>query len=207
MKKKTLEDVFDEYSDLTFALDQLSFDYSREIDRLGILPVYKDVIEEYAKINEDELKQTIADFENRIIESLRDLIKYLKVVCKFIKSENAILPEEDIKRINRSHYWIEHDYRSIFVRIELKRKYYSDEWNFSKIDFSEIEDEKEKLDSAINEYNENNLKSVDYKLQGVYEIRKILKKQQEEFYREQEKKMKKEEREYEAYYEKHKYDI
>ena len=60
---------------------------------------------------------------------------------------------------------------------------------------------------AIKEYNENNLKLVDYKLQGVYEIIDAAIEQRKEFYRKQKKKMEKEEREFEAYYEKHKDDI
>lgn len=211
MKKKTLKGYFKEYKDLSKALCRATFDYSREVGHLDMLPLHKDVYEikseEYVT-KENELKQSIVDLENQITGLLQDTIKHIKSICKALKKENSALSEEDVKSINRLyHFWIEYDYSESFVRIELKRKHYSDVWDFSEIDFSEIEDEKEKLDSAIKEYNENNLKSVESKLQDVHEIREILKKRQDEFWAEQRKKMKKEQREFEAYYEKHKDDI
>ena len=207
MKKKTLKDAFKQYEDLMFALQRVISDYARSLSKLHKLPGFKDIIKEYAEMNEDDLKQDIVNFENQLIELMQDIANHIKDVCKLLKRENTALSEEDIESLNKYHRWGLQDYITSITQIEFKKDLFPDLWDYSKIDFSEIDNENEKLDSAIKEYNENNLKLVEYKLQGVYEIIEIVIEQRKEFLREQEKKMKKEQREFDAYYEKHKDDI
>lgn len=178
-KKKTLKDFFDEYDELTFVMRRVTFDYSREIDALSMLPwrrdIYKEIKPEEYDAKENELKQSIDSFENQIIGLIQDNSKFIKSLCKALKRENAALTEKSIATINSSHYWIEFYYTEALFQIAFKRKYYSDVHDFSNIDFSELEAEKKKLSSAINEYNENILKSVDYKMTNVFDIRKQVK--------------------------------
>lgn len=60
----------------------------------------------------------------------------------------------------------------------LEREY--KEWDFSKVNFSQTDTEKMKLNIAIKKYNDNSLKLMDYKLYDVFEAQRIAKEEADE---------------------------
>lgn len=53
-------------------------------------------------------------------------------------------------------------------------------WDFSKVNFSQTDTEKMKLNIAIKKYNDNSLKLMDYKLYDVFEAQRIAKEEADE---------------------------
>ena len=91
---------------------------------------------------------------------------------------NAI-ENAEANQVNRMHISTIGDYSTCIQRLKsLEREY--KEWDFSKVNFSQTDTEKMRLNIAIKKYNESNLKLMDYKLYDVFEAQRIAKEEADE---------------------------
>lgn len=89
------------------------------------------------------------------------------------------MQEAETNQVNRMHISTMGDYNTCIQRLKSLEKEYK-EWDFSKVNFSQTDTEKMKLNIAIKKYNDNNLKLMDYKLYDVFEAQRIAKEEADE---------------------------
>ena len=171
---------FKTYHDLMYKLSNLYFDYYRSFNQLEQQIFKESVLNEKVSDREkEEIENKISDLENNISKILSSISSHLKIMEILLKKENVALQETEVNQVNRMHISTMGDYNTCIQRLKsLEREY--KEWDFSKVNFSQTDTEKMKLNIAIKKYNDNNLKLMDYKLYGVFEAQRIAKEEADE---------------------------
>lgn len=178
-ENKVLES-FKIYQDLMYKLSNLYFDYSVTFNQLEQQVFKESVLNEKVSDEEkEEIENKISYLENNISKVQSLISSHLKIMETLLKKENSALQEMEAEKINRMHISIMEDYNICIQLLKsLERKY--KEWDFSKVNFSQIDTEKMKLNIAIKRYNDNNLKLMNYKLYDIFEAQKIAKEEANE---------------------------
>lgn len=178
-ENKVLES-FKTYHDLMYKLSNLYFDYSVTFNQLEQQVFKESVLNEKVSDEEkEEIENRISYLENNISKVQSLVSSHLKIMETLLKKENSALQETEAEKINRMHVSIMEDYNICIQLLKsLERKY--KEWDFSKVNFSQIDTEKMKLNIAIKRYNDNNLKLMNYKLYDIFEAQKIAKEEANE---------------------------
>lgn len=178
-ENKVLES-FKIYHDLMYKLSNLYFDYSVTFNQLEQQIFKESVLNEKVSGEEkEEIENKISYLENNISKVQSLISSHLKIMETLLKKENSALQETEAEKINRMHISIMEDYNICIQLLKsLERKY--KEWDFSKVNFSQIDTEKMKLNIAIKRYNDNNLKLMNYKLYDIFEAQKIAKEEANE---------------------------
>lgn len=168
------------YHDLMYKLSNLYFDYSVTFNQLEQQIFKESVLNEKVSDEEkEEIENKISYLESNISKVQSLISSHLKIMETLLKKENGALQETEAEKINRMHISIMEDYNICIQLLKsLERKY--KEWYFSKVNFSQIDTEKMKLNIAIKRYNDNNLKLMNYKLYDIFEAQKIAKEEANE---------------------------
>lgn len=178
-ENKVLES-FKIYHDLMYKLSNLYFDYSVTFNQLEQQVFKESVLNEKVSDEEkEEIENKISYLENNISKVQSLISSHLKIMETLLKKENSALQETEAEKINRMHISIMEDYNICIQLLKSLERNYK-EWDFSKVNFSQIDAEKMKLNIAIKRYNDSNLKSVDYKLYDIFEAQKIAKEEANE---------------------------
>lgn len=171
---------FKTYHDLMYKLSNLYFDYYRAFNQLEQQVFKESVLNEKVSDEEKEdIENKISDLENNISKILSSISSHLKIMEILLKKENVALQETEANQVNRMHISTMRDYNICIQRLKSLEKEYK-EWDFSKVNFSQTDTEKMKLNIAIKKYNDNNLKLMDYKLYDVFEAQRIAKEEADE---------------------------
>ena len=179
-KENKILESFKIYHSLMYKLSNLYFDYYRAFNQLEQQIFEESVLNEKISDEEkEEVENKISDLEDNISKVLVSISSHLKIMEALLKKENNALQEKEAKKINRMHISTMGDYNSCIQRLKSLEKEY-EKWDFSKVDFSQTDAEKMKLNIAIKKYNDNNLKMMDYKLYDVFEAQKIAKEEADE---------------------------
>ena len=171
---------FKTYHDLMYKLSNLYFDYYRAFNQLEQQVFKESVLNEKVSAEEkEEIENKISDLENNISKILSSISSHLKIMEILLKKENVALQETEANQVNRMHISTMGDYNICIQRLKSLEKEYK-EWDFSKVNFSQTDTEKMKLNIAIKKYNDNNLKLMNYKLYDVFEAQRIAKEEADE---------------------------
>lgn len=168
METKIVED-FKKYQQLMLTLDSL---YSRYLSLLRRVEVRFDrerVLNE--KISDEEMsdiEQEVLDLELKIEDAAKELNEHVRLMKDDLARENVALPESEINKVNSRHIRAMEYYNSCFHRLDTLKSWHPD-YDFFEIDFSVLESKKRELNIAIQKYNNNNLRLMDYKLISVKE--------------------------------------
>lgn len=179
-KKSKVLESFKTYHDLMYKLSNLYFDYCGTFNQLEQQIFKESVLNEKVSDEEKgEIENKISDLENNISKVQSSISSHLKIMETLLKKENCALRETEAKKVNRMHISTMGDYNTCIQRLKSLEKEY-EEWDFSKVSFSQIDAGKMKLNIAIKKYNDNNLKLMDYKLYDILEAQKIAKEEANE---------------------------
>ena len=176
MKSTILED-FKIYQSLIAELRALVFQYRQAFKQLEN-QVYKESILNERISNQDKkrVERRIFLLQERINGMLPEIEDHIQKMKNHLENEYIALTESEVEEINRKHISTMTLYINCVIELEDLKKNYKD-WDFSCVSFYKVDAEKAKLNSAIQQYNNTNLRLMDYK---VYEVSEALKAARDE---------------------------
>lgn len=176
MESIILED-FKVYQALMAELRSLVSQYRRAFKQLEN-QVYRESIlnEEISDTDKKIVERRIFLLQERIDGLLPEIEDHIQKMKNHLKNEYVALTETEVEEVNRKHISTMTLYVSCVVELEDLEKDYKD-WDFSCVSFYRVDAEKAKLNSAIQQYNNTNLRLMDYK---IYEVPEALKAARDE---------------------------
>lgn len=173
-------EAFKTYQTLVHELHKLYFQYVQLFNQLTRQYILEATFDE--SISEEEKSQTtdsIVQLEDDIQAIKTEISKHLQFMEFLLKRENVALQERAVFHLNRSHISTMVEYQTCITQFKNLQIQYED-YDFSKIDLYSLEVEKTKLNIAIKEYNDKNLRLMDYKLYDISELLAIAKEESNE---------------------------
>lgn len=176
MESIILED-FKVYQALMAELRSLVSQYRRAFKQLEN-QVYRESIlnEEISDTDKKIVERRIFLLQERIDGLLPEIEDHIQKMKNHLKNEYVALTETEVEEVNKKHISTMTLYVSCVVELEDLEKDYKD-WDFSCVSFYRVDAEKAKLNSAIQQYNNTNLRLMDYK---IYEVPEALKAARDE---------------------------
>lgn len=168
METKIIED-FKKYRQLMQTLSSLYFKYLSLLRRIEVRFDREQVLNEKISDKEmSEIEQDVLDLELTIEDVIRELNEHIRYMKDNLAKENVALTELAVTETNSRHVDAMEYYNNCFYRLDSLKARHPD-YDFSKIDFSVLESKKRELNIAIQRYNDNNLRLMNYKLISVKE--------------------------------------
>ena len=173
-------EAFKTYQSLIHELHKLYFQYIQLFNQLNRQCILEATFGE--SVPEEEKSQTddnVVKLEEDIQKIKSEISKHLQFMEFLLKRENVALQERAVFHLNRSHISTMVEYQTCITQFKNLQIQYED-YDFSKIDLYSLEVEKTKLNIAIKEYNDKNLRLMDYKLYDISELLAIAKEESNE---------------------------
>lgn len=170
-------EAFKTYQSLIHELHKLYFQYIQLFNQLNRQCILEATFGE--SVPEEEKSQTddnVVKLEEDIQKIKSEISKHFQFMEVLLKRENVALQERAVFNLNRSHISTMLEYQTCIQQFK-NLQIQNEDYDFSKIDLSPLEIEKKKLNIAIKEYNDKNLKLMDYKLYDVFEVQAIVKEE------------------------------
>lgn len=175
-KENKLLIAFAKYKKLFEKLGSLYFQYRDYLNTLGQQIIRESILNEKVSDDEkEEIKNKIADLEIKIKSVKNEIENQIQIINSILEKEEPVI-ERACEKINRNHIDVMMQYNMCIAILKGLEKEYKD-LDFSKVDFSQIDKAKMKLNIGIKKYNEIKLKKVEYKLLDTFEAQKIAREE------------------------------
>ena len=168
---------FKYYQKLMFDLDILCFQYKQLLSQKNVMLHNERALNEAMSDKEKaKMDYEIGKIKAAIDSLIITITKHLARMNGHLENESVALQKSEVDEINSDHVDAMESYEYCTSRIATLKKRHEN-WTFSEISFVELDKKKMLLNIAIKNYNDKNLRLMNYKLLDIFEALKVAKEQ------------------------------
>lgn len=170
-----IQEAFEKYYNLMFELSHLCRLYHSTFNEISRLNIRESILhKEVSEARKQELDRKLTLLEEDIKNITNTLVAHLDRMEDLLKNEAVAIMRQEAFEINRDHISAMCEYRSSMQSLKAIQKY-SDCPERMRVSLYTLETKKKALHIAIKEYNDKNLRLMDYKLMDVLEAEETAK--------------------------------
>lgn len=168
-QSNSIQEAFEKYYDLMFELSHLCRLYHSTFNEISRQNIRETILhKEVSEKDKQKLDHKLTLIEEDIKNITNTLVAHLDRMEDLLKNEAVAIMKQKAFEINRDHVSAMCEYRSSMQSLKSIQKY-SDCPERMRVSLYILETKKRALHIAIKEYNDKNLRLMDYKLMDVLE--------------------------------------
>lgn len=172
----SIVDDFKHYQMLMLSLETACFKYHQLLAQRKVCLFNERVLKEDFSDKREQLEHSINELKEKISALIERIDYHIESMNMHLKNESVALQKSEVNEINSDHVDAMRSYDYCTSRMTTLKKQYKD-WDSSEVSFVELDRKKMLLNIAIKEYNDKNLRLMNYKLLDVFEALKVVKEQ------------------------------